>query len=240
MKWSLMLIPAAASVMLASAPVSATLEGGGCNANTAAFDPIGLYGDELVFDVRRDGVPVGEHKVTFRRDGDTVHVAADFAIEIRFLGFTAYRYRYESKSAWRGDCLVSLEANVNDDGKRSQVTAVRAGGEVRITGARGDIATPAELFPTDHWHPGVLGTERVLNTLTGGINRVRIEDRGPATLASSNGSLAARHFVYTGELNTEVWYDAAGRWVGMRFAGKDGSTIEHRCRSCAANVTAEQ
>jgi hypothetical protein len=240
MKWATMLVPAVTGLMFASAPGYAALEGGGCNANAAAFDPIALYGDELLFDVRRDGVSVGEHRVTFRRDGDTVHVAADFALEIRFLGFTAYRYRYESNSAWRGDCLVSLEANVSDDGKESRVTAVREGRDVRIMGARGDIVAPAELFPTDHWHPGVLETERVLNTLTGGINRVRIEDRGSVTLASGNGTLAARHYVYSGELSTEVWYDAAGRWVGMRFTGKDGSTIEYRCRSCAANVTAER
>lgn len=240
MKWTWMLIPAAASLMVTSTPASASLEGDGCNANAAAFDPIALYGDELVFDVRRDGVPVGEHRVTFRRDGDTMRVVADFAIEIRFLGFTAYRYRYESNSAWRGDCLISLEARVNDDGKQTQMTAAREGNQLRIAGERGDVLVPAGLFPTDHWHPGVLGTERVLNTLTGGINRVRIEDRGPATLASGNGTHSARHFVYTGELNTEVWYDDYGRWVGMRFAGKDGSIIEHRCRSCATTVAAER
>lgn len=240
MKWATLLIPAVTGLMVASAPAYAALEGGACNVNAKAFDPIALYGDELVFDVRRDGVTVGEHKVTFRRVGDTVHVAADFAIDIRFLGFSAYRYRYLSNSAWRGDCLVSLEANVNDDGKQTRVTAVREGNQMRVEGGRGDVVGPAELFPTDHWHPGVLGTERVLNTLTGGINRVRIEDRGPATLASGNGTLAARHYAYTGELATEVWYDASGRWVGMRFAGKDGSTIEHRCRSCTADMTAEQ
>lgn len=240
MKWTTILVPAVASLMLTSAPALAALEVNACGAATDAVDPIALYGDELVFDVRRDGTPVGEHRVSFRRDGDTLHVAADFALEVRFLGFTAYRYRYGSNSTWRGDCLVSLEAVVNDDGKRSRVSAVREGDQIRIGGDRGDLVAPAGVFPTDHWHPGVLGMDRVLNTLTGGINRVRIEDRGPATLASANGTLAARHFVYTGELNTEVWYDAAGRWVGMRFAGKDGSVIEHHCRSCAASVTAER
>lgn len=237
MKPKAMLI-AAASLLLASTPAYAALAGEDCAGNAAAFDPIAVYGDELVFDVRRDSVPVGEHRVTFRRDGDAVHVAAEFVLEVRFLGFTAYRYRYHSTSVWRGDCLVALQAEVNDDGQRSRITAARDGNQMRITGPRGDVIGPGELFPTDHWHPGVLATERVLNTLTGGINRVRIEDRGPASLASGNGTLAARHFVYTGELNTEVWYDAAGRWVGMRFAGKDGSMIEHRCRSCAARVRA--
>ncbi|MFZ1414268.1 MAG: DUF6134 family protein [Defluviicoccus sp.] len=240
MKWTAILIPAATSLMLASAPASAALEKEDCRVSAAAFDPIVRYGEELVFDVWRNGTPVGEHRVTFRRDGDTVRVAAVFALEVRFLGFAAYRYRYVSNSAWRGDCLVSLEALVNDDGKQSRMMAVREGNQMRIAGGRGDVLAPAGIFPTDHWHPGVLGTERVLNTLTGGINRVRIDDRGAVRLPSATGTIAARHYAYTGELSTEVWYDDAGRWVGMRFTGKDGSIVEHRCRSCAANMAAER
>lgn len=239
MKWTSALIPAAATFMIATTSAFAGLEEGGCKPNATAFDPIARYGDQLVFDVWRNGTRVGEHRVTFRREGEVLRVAAVLNLEVRFLGFSAYRYRYESKSAWRGDCLVSLEARVDDDGKPSRLSAVREGNQVRIAGGRGDLLVPAEVYPTDHWHPGVLGTERVLNTLTGGINRVRIEDRGPANLASANGTLAARHYAYTGELSTDVWYDHQGRWVGMRFTAKDGSIIEYRCRTCSDTVAAE-
>lgn len=201
-------------------------------------DPIALYGDELAFEVRRNGTPVGEHRVTFRRDGDDLHVNAVFAIEIRFLTFTAYRYRYESNSVWRGNCLVALQADVDDDGELSGVRARQEDDGLRISGPEGEVTAPLGLFPTDHWHAGVLLTNRVLNTLTGRLNSVRIEDRGVVEIPFDEGSAPVRHYAYTGELNTEVWYDAAGRWVGMRFAGKDGSTIEHRCRSCALSQAA--
>jgi hypothetical protein len=37
---------------------------------------------------------------------------------------------------------------------------------------------------------------------------------------------------YSGELELDAWYSEAGRWLGMRFKGRDGSTIEYFCRNC--------
>ena len=37
---------------------------------------------------------------------------------------------------------------------------------------------------------------------------------------------------YTGDLDTEVWYDDEGRWVRMRFKAKDGSVITYQCEVC--------
>jgi len=49
---------------------------------------------------------------------------------------------------------------------------------------------------------------------------------------TERGDVFATHYVYSGELDTEVWYDDEGRWVKMRFKGRDGSTIEYVCRRC--------
>ena len=46
------------------------------------------------------------------------------------------------------------------------------------------------------------------------------------------GRIPATRFAYSGDLQNEVWYDDAGRWVKMRFKGRDGSTIEYVCRRC--------
>jgi hypothetical protein len=42
----------------------------------------------------------------------------------------------------------------------------------------------------------------------------------------------ATHYKYEGEIQNDVWYDAEGRWVRMKFLGDDGSAIEFRCRKC--------
>ena len=44
--------------------------------------------------------------------------------------------------------------------------------------------------------------------------------------------MPATRYAYTGDLDNEVWYDDVGRWVKMRFKGRDGSTIDYVCRRC--------
>ena len=94
------------------------------------------------------------------------------------------------------------------------------------------LKTKSPLFPTNHWNAGVLGQTRVLNTLTGKINNVSILSKGIETVSTENGPIKATRYVYSGDLDNEVWYDDLGRWVKMRFKASDGSTINYVCKSC--------
>lgn len=204
-----------------------------CPADGRLTDPTALYGDSMVFSVLRNGRPVGEHRVGFERDGGDLLVNVRYTVAIDVLFVTAYRYTYTSQSRWRDGCLVSLEALVDDDGDRSRVIARADGDGLAIDGPAGAVRADAGIYPTDHWHPGVLGATSVLNTLTGRINDVRVVERGPATIVVNGRDRPARSYAYTGDLDTEVWYDEDGRWVRLRFRAKDGSTIESVCQRCA-------
>jgi hypothetical protein len=229
-------IAIAAALALLGEPATATIAEPPCS-RAAQPDPFRLYGDEIRFTVHRNGSPVGEHIVRFVRDGDDLEVVARFAVSIDVLFFTAYRYAYESRSRWRDGCLQALAAEIDDDGDRYRVTAARDGDRLLIDGPLGRQNAALGIFPTDHWNAGVLGAGEVLNTLTGRVNRVEIVDRGATEVNVNGATRSARHFAYTGDLTTEVWYDAAGRWVKLRFAGSDGSTIESICRRCARTET---
>ena len=191
-----------------------------------------MYGDEIVFRVLRNGDPVGSHVISFDRKGDDLIVRVRFEVSIEFLFVTAYRYIYDSTALWRAGRLVSLDAGTDDNGTQVRVAARLEEGELRISGPEGTQTARADIFPTNHWHPGVLGTDSVFNTLTGRINTVQIDDKGTEKLEKEGRTLLARRFVYSGELNTEAWYDSTGRWVKMRFTGEDGSTIEYVCEAC--------
>ncbi len=190
------------------------------------------YTGNLTFDILRNDTPVGSHSVTFAPDGDTVSVRTKSKIEIGFLFFTAYRFTYASESRWAGDRLVSLSARTDDDGTVTTVKATRDATGLRITGSGGDYAVTPPIYPTNHWHKGVIGSTKVLNTITGGIDAVRMVKKGRMKLDLPNGSLNAWHYAYTGDLRTEVWYDSLGRWVAMRFEARDGSTIRYVCKNC--------
>lgn len=202
------------------------------NAEARDFDPLNLYGSEHRFTVLRNGSPVGQHSVAFTRQDEDIEVRVRFELQIRFLVFTAYRYEYESTAVWRGGQLMSLSAYTNDDGQESRVRVALEEDRTRIEGPKGVVYAEPGLIPTNHWNPAALSAERVLNTITGSVNNVRILDQGPETVKTSNGAVPARRYLYTGELDNEVWYDAEGRWVRMRFKARDGSTIDYVCETC--------
>jgi hypothetical protein len=208
--------------------------------NTMRYDPFDLYGDTIRFQVLRNGAPVGEHTVEFRRQGDTLIVDTRFDLKVQMLFVTAYRYEYRASDTWRNGCLNGMEVVVNDDGDRHHVNAVADGDRLVIDGPRGRTDVANEIYPTHHWNAGVLGADRVLNTITGRVAEVDIIDKGMETVSVNGESRPARRYAYSGELRTEVWYDERGRWVKMRFAGADGSTIEYVCETCARELTASR
>ena len=94
-------------------------------------------------------------------------------------------------------------------------------------------STEAPIIPTNHWNANVVRQKRVLNTLTGNVNNVTLVAKGREAIATERGDVVATRYAYTGDLvDTEVWYDDAGRWVKLRFMGRDGTPIEYVCRRC--------
>lgn len=204
-------------------------------ADRSGFDPLAMYGSDIRFSVWRKDRRIGSHTVQFRRDGDLVDVQVNFRARVKFLGITAYRFEYASSSAWDGAALQSLNASVDDDGTQAEVSARRFGGEVVVDGSGGLRRVAGALFPSNHWHPGIIGETRVLNTLTGRLDSVSINAVGQERVETAHGYVMADRYLYTGDLHdVDVWYDAAGRWVKLRFLTKGGELIEYRCEKCRA------
>lgn len=223
------------SVALAIALTATTpvLAGGEtCQSGTTWRDPLDLYGNELVFSVFRDGDKVGFHRVVFRSVGDSLIAESEFSLAVKVLFFTAYRYRYTSTDVWRQGCLVSVDATVDENGNQTSVRADAEERRLTIAGPSGIETADAGIFPTNHWHDGVIGAQRVLNTITGKVADVRIVDDGVDWVTVNGETYPARRYHYTGDLRNTVWYDDDGRWVKMRFTAEDGSTIEYVCAQC--------
>ena len=208
-------------------------------ATCQTFDPISRYGSILQFQIRRNDAPVGRHIVQFNRGRDGLQVIAQSAIDISFFGFNAYSFRYRSESLWRDGELSALSVKVDDDGEMSNVEAARDESGLLVSGPNGEETLPSGIFPTDHWHCGVLGSTSVLNTITGKPNDVDITAKPGAMLRTTNGELRATQFTYDGELQTNAWYDRDGRWVGLQFKARDGSEITYRCMNCTAQTAFE-
>ena len=223
-------ILAVALIVISRAPLAQ-------NSSDKSPDPEKLYGDTIIFEVMRNGEKIGTHTVYFEREAKGWKVRSIADMEIQFLAFFSYRYKYHSESLWREGQLERLRAEVDDDGARFEMQVERSGSTVHVEFQDQAYTTSAPIIPTNHWNPHVLGQKRVLNTLTGKINEVTLILKGQEIVSSERGNVAANRYLYTGDLeDTEVWYDDSGRWVKLRFLGRDGTPVEYVCQKCFGNA----
>ena len=59
-------------------------------------------GEVLSFDIIRKGKDIGDHTVTFKRDGDILTASNDVDIKVKFGPITAFRYEHDSQGSLEG------------------------------------------------------------------------------------------------------------------------------------------
>jgi hypothetical protein len=168
------------------------------------------------FQVFLDGQPIGEHRFTVTADGADRRVASDARFAVKFLGFEAYRYRHHADEHWSGDCLVSLTASTDDDGKSTSVRLTKTGKVNEVVTRGGTTAMPGCLMSYAYWNPALLARTVLLNPQTGQADVVKIERLGTDRLdVHGQGTPAIDWRITSAEASIDVWLSAAGEWVGL-------------------------
>jgi hypothetical protein len=217
-----------------AAAVCAALVLAGPAASAAPPDPMALYGDAMVFSVWRSGSEIGQHRVTFARDNGALVVQSFLDLAVKLLGITVYRYHYHSQEIWRDGRLAELASAIDDNGTKTAVAAKETQGTLTVTGPAGSTTVAGAILPSTHWNPQTITADRVLNTLNGKIDSIHLVPQGIETVPTGAGPRAAMHYLWTGEIKAESWYDTEGHWLKLRFPGTDGTPIDYVCVRCLA------
>jgi hypothetical protein len=197
--------------------------------------PEQLYGNDILFSVWRDGNEIGQHHVVFTRVGDTLTADSHLELAVTLLGVVVFRYKYDAQEIWHDGVLDGLDVAILDDGKPVSIKAKRVDGKLDVTGPAGAYAVEGPIMPTTHWDDRIVGAKEVLDTLNGKLDKVQLESRGVDTVpAGAAGPRTATHYVYTGDLTPEVWYDSEGHWLKLRFLDSHGTPVEYVCVRCVA------
>lgn len=186
-----------------------------------------VYSNPTIYRILRTGKKIGKHtiRITGTGQADSTRVEVVSRIRVTVLKVPVFSFDYRSIEDWQDGSLISVEASTTENAKTTKVSATR-NGDSFVLRQNGSSQTVTGLeFSSNHWHPGVLGSKALFNTLTGKKNDVQIEKLGSTQLALPPGNINATHFRYTGSLEAEVWYDDTGRWVQLRFENDDGSEI---------------
>jgi len=177
------------------------------------------------FKVIRGGDAIGTHTIVASHDGQDLVLDIAVAIKVKIAFVTAYRYEQTRREVWREGRLVAFESDTNDDGDKAKISGKLDGDMLVISGPGGTTKVRADIIPNSWWNPELPKQSELLSTLDGKILKVGVQDAGEETIDTAKGPVKARHYILSGEVERDVWYDAQGRWVHMR-TGHGGTPVD--------------
>jgi hypothetical protein len=182
-------------------------------------------GTTMVYDIHHeDHGFVGQHRVSFKSEGDDIIVEVENDIVVKVLFITAYRFEALRQERWRDGKMIAYEGATHDDGTDIPLKAHAEGDTLVIEGSGGRAETPLGTFPSHPWNQGILTQRVVMETKTGELLEVQTASAGEETLQVNGRSVKTTRYQMTGALQRELWFDEEGNWVQLRFK-KDGSQI---------------
>ncbi len=222
--------------LAASTLVAFALPGSAQPAAAAAAGPA----TEWLFTALLDGKPIGTHRFVLRAaageaGGRRLDSLARF--DIKFLGFTAYRYRHRVDERWQGDCLAAITAHTDDDGRVTDVlgraTATGFAVDVRVEGKPAVPSTsvaPGCVMSFAYWNPDLARQNRLLDPGSGRLEAVTISELAPAALDVRGTPVSVRGLRIEGlDHPIDVWY-AGDDWVGLDTVVQGGRRLSYRLK----------
>jgi hypothetical protein len=207
-------------------------------ASLLAFSPPGQAsvgvpeGGVLNYWVVRDGSPIGTHSVKFSGDDKnlTVDIATDVKVKVAFV--TVYKFIHQGHEVWQDGQLVSLASKTDDDGTPHDLSITRKGDKYQAVDRGKKLEANANLLPASLWHPKTVESAHsaLVNTLDGTKMAIDAVLKGEDEVKGLGGTVLAKHYQLSGELERELWFDPSGILVKVRFKGKDGSDIQYILR----------
>jgi hypothetical protein len=185
-------------------------------------------GDEWRFRVLLDDREIGSHRFTVtERNGERV-VESDASFAVKFLFVDAYRYVHSARERWRGDCLESIEARTDDNGRELRVRGVREGERLDLATPDGRASLPGCVMSFAYWNPAMLEQPRLLNAQTGEHAEVRVEPLGNEPLVVRDRQvLAQRYAVHADGFRVDLWYAPGNRWVQLESRTANGQRLRY-------------
>jgi hypothetical protein len=182
---------------------------------------------EWNFDVSLDGRAIGEHRFTLRERGDLRELTSEARFRVRILFIDAYRYEHRAREQWRGDCLQTLDAHTDANGKPIAVTGQRDSGVFRIQSGSAPVVLDECVQTFAYWNPSILAARRLLNPQTGEYVDVKVRLMGREVI---NGQDTQRYrLVGQGgaPLEIDLWYTPARDWVALESLTPEGRRLRY-------------
>jgi hypothetical protein len=197
--------------------------------------PAAAESRDLLFDVLRDGTPIGTHSVRTRTAGPRTEVEIEIDLAVRLGFLTVYRYQHRARESWENGRLAALDARTDDNGARTRVSARATDDGLAIEGPAGAYVAPADTTPTSYWRRDDVRRTRLVDTQTGRLVEVRTRPAGSRETRIDGGRGRVDLYRLEGDLDAEVGYADDGSWTALAFETR-GSRIAYVRRSIDTEI----
>lgn len=167
---------------------------------------------------------IGSDILTFSRDGEDLIVDVAINIEVNFLFITVHSLVSERRETWRNGRFVSYKSHTDENSELIEVTARAEGGKFVVEGPSGRAEADSPVFPTNPWNPEIVNSTVQMDTKTGELLNATVAPAGSETIEVAGRAVETSKYKVTGDLERELWFDANGNWIQLRFP-KDGETL---------------
>ncbi|HYD98522.1 MAG TPA: DUF6134 family protein [Alphaproteobacteria bacterium] len=177
------------------------------------------------FAVVRGGDPMGTHTIDIAQAGDRTEVAIAIDLAVKFGPLTVFRYTHRNREVWQGGRLLALETTTDDDGTPHKVSAQATQQGLQVSGSGGSYLAPADTLPSSYWRPETVTRTVLLNTQEGVLSKVAFAPVAQESVPVAGRPVPAARHRMSGDIEGDLWYDAAGRWVALQFSARGSDVV---------------
>lgn len=183
----------------------------------------------LQFNVFLDESPIGYHRFEIETQENGMRsVRSEAQFDVKFLFFTAYKYRHQNAELWNDDCLVEINAATDSNGKESDVSGERteSGFAVQKDGKVNTL--PHCVMTFAYWNPDFLKQQKLLNPQTGEFLDVEVQERAAERIRVGGREVTAVPWDITARgMQITVWYSPENEWLALESVAKGDRILRY-------------
>jgi hypothetical protein len=183
---------------------------------------------EWNFRVLLDDSEIGYHRFELVQEEDRQRVTTEAEFRVGFLFITAYRYEHVNQETWQGNCLSQIDARTDDNGREFEVRGLRQADAFALMTGDEPTELDACVKTFAYWNPSILDEDRLLNSQTGELLPVTVEEVARETLAVRGEEVpAVRYRLQSRNLELDIWYSEDEQWLALESTVKGGRKLRY-------------